>query len=186
MIVIGFCGLPGSGKSTALEAISDLGIIITMGDIIRNEAKHRTLPLNDKNLGMIAKELRLLGGNEIIAEKTVNLIKTLNSEVVFVDGVRSLSELIVFRKNWKFPLITIETKKKYRYERILDRARSDDSKGEEFIRDRDEREINFGLNELIKAADYRISNNASIEDLKNKTRKLILKLIGKINHSNLK
>jgi dephospho-CoA kinase len=28
MKVIGFCGLPGSGKSTALIAIEDLGIII--------------------------------------------------------------------------------------------------------------------------------------------------------------
>ncbi len=186
MIVIGFCGLPGSGKSTALEAISDLGVIITMGDIIRNEAKNRNLTLNDKNLGRIAKELRLLGGSEIIAEKTRDLIKTLNSEIIFVDGVRSLSELVVFRKNWKFPLIAIKAKKKSRYKRILDRARSDDSKGEEFIRDRDIREINLGLIELIKAADYYISNNTSIEDLKTKTRKLILKLIGNKNYSNLK
>jgi len=36
-VLIGFVGLPGSGKSTVLKAIEDLGIIVTMGDIIRNE-----------------------------------------------------------------------------------------------------------------------------------------------------
>jgi dephospho-CoA kinase len=186
MIVIGFCGLPGSGKSTALEAVSDLGVIITMGDVIRNEAISRNLIPNDVNLGKVAKELRLLGGDEIIAERTTDLIKNQNSEIIFVDGVRSLPELSVFKKNWNFPLIAIVTKKKKRYKRILIRARSDDSKGEEMIRDRDQREIDFGLNEVIKAADLHISNNTSIEDLKNKTRKLILKIIKKSNQSNFK
>jgi len=57
MKVIGFCGLPGAGKSTAIEAINDLGFIISMGDVIRNEAKIRNIEPNDENLGKIAKTL---------------------------------------------------------------------------------------------------------------------------------
>ncbi|MHA1527044.1 MAG: AAA family ATPase, partial [Promethearchaeota archaeon] len=53
MKVLGFCGLPGSGKSTIIEAIEDLGKVITMGDVIRNEAKKRKITLNDENLGTI-------------------------------------------------------------------------------------------------------------------------------------
>ncbi len=102
MIVIGFCGLPGSGKSTALEAVRDLGVTITMGDVIRNEAKTLDLIPNDTNLGKIAKELRVLRGNDFIAEKTIELIKNQDSDIIFVDGVRSLEELNLFRKNWKF------------------------------------------------------------------------------------
>ncbi len=69
MKVIGFCGLPGSGKSTVLKAIEDLGTIITMGDVIRNEANHRNIAPSDENLGKIALELRKNYGPEIIAEK---------------------------------------------------------------------------------------------------------------------
>jgi dephospho-CoA kinase len=178
MLVVGFCGFPGSGKSTALEAINDLGKVISMGDVIRNEIKARGLTPNDANLGKIATELRQMGGTDIIAEKTIALIKTQKSEIVFVDGIRSIDELQLFRKNWKFPLISIMTNKKLRYKRILERARSDDSTGLELIRARDEREINFGLKELIKAADYHVMNNSNKENLRRKTRELVIRLIG--------
>ncbi len=71
MKVIGFCGLPGSGKSTVLKAIEDIGVIITMGDIIRNETRKRSIEPTDENLGKIAQELRDEFGPDIIAEKCV-------------------------------------------------------------------------------------------------------------------
>jgi len=179
MIVIGFCGLPGSGKSTALEAIKDLGLIITMGDIIRDEAKKRDISPNSANLGKIAEELRQLLGDEVIAEKTIEKVETQTSNVIFIDGIRSPDEVRLFRKNWTFPLIAIISKKKLRYKRILDRARSDDSKGLELIKARDKREINFGIKKVIKLADYHIMNNNQKEMLKKQTRDLVLKLINK-------
>ncbi|MFW9950953.1 MAG: AAA family ATPase, partial [Candidatus Thorarchaeota archaeon] len=75
MFVIGFCGFPGSGKSTALDAVNDMGKIINMGDVIRNEVKIRGLTPDDSNLGKIANELRLMEGTDIIAEKTIEMIK---------------------------------------------------------------------------------------------------------------
>ena len=104
MKVIGFCGLPGSGKSTAIEAIIDLGKIITMGDIIRNEAKIRKIEPTAENLGKIALDLRNKEGPEIIAKKCINFINLLKDEVIFIDGLRSIYEVNEFRKNWKFPI----------------------------------------------------------------------------------
>ena len=49
------CGLPGAGKSTAIDAIKDLGVVITMGDVIRKEAKKRNVEPTGENLGKIAK-----------------------------------------------------------------------------------------------------------------------------------
>jgi dephospho-CoA kinase len=181
--VIGFCGLPGSGKSTALKIVKDLGVIITMGDVVRDEAIKRNIVVTDKNLGQLAKSLRIEGGDEIIAKKCVELIQSSQSDVVFVDGIRSPYELNVFRKYWKFPLVVIEADENIRYQRIIERARDDDSKSILDIKKREEREIGFGLLELIQKADYIIKNNSTIKKLKKKTRNLIKNLI--TNYSSL-
>jgi dephospho-CoA kinase len=177
MKVIGFCGLPGSGKSTVLKAIEDLGIIVTMGDVIRNEANHRNIAPSDENLGKIALELRKNYGPEVIAEKCVNLIKKLESEVIFIDGLRSMAEVTVFRKYWKFPLIVTVVNEKIRYERLSNRKRPDDPNSLSEIRDRDQREISFGLNEVIENANYKINNNLSEVDVQQDTRALVFKII---------
>jgi dephospho-CoA kinase len=178
MKIIGFCGLPGSGKTTAIEAVSDLGKVITMGDVIRNELLKRNIEPSDDNLGEMAKKLRNEGGEEIIAEKCVKLIeKSGQSDVIFIDGIRSKAEVKIFKKRWKFPLIAIELNQKLRYQRIIDRARVDDSRDLIDIKERDLREIGFGLEDVIKNSDYHIYNEGSIEELKEKTRIIVLKIL---------
>jgi dephospho-CoA kinase len=177
MKVIGFCGFPGSGKSTAIEAISDLAKVIMMGDVIRNEVKNRKLALNDENLGTVARELRQLGGLNVIAEKCVEWIKELKNEIIIVDGLRSLNEVNVFRKYWKVPIIAIILNNKKRFIRLSKRRRSDDPLSIEEFKKRDEREIYFGLKEVVEKADYKIKNNSSIDELKKKTRKIFLEIL---------
>ncbi|MFX1573458.1 MAG: AAA family ATPase [Promethearchaeota archaeon] len=175
--VLSICGLPGSGKTTAIKAIEDLGIVVTMGDVVRNEAKKRNLRPSPKNLGKIAKELRKKEGLAIIAEKCVDLIKNRQEEIVIVDGIRSLAEIEVFRKLWKFPIIAIIVDEKIRFKRLFERNRSDDPKSMEDLQDRDRREIKFGLDKVLKKADYIILNNTNIEDLKKKTREVVIDII---------
>lgn len=177
MKVIGFCGLPGSGKSTVLKAIEDLGIIITMGDVIRNEARTRSIEPTDENLGKIAQELRKEFGPEIIAKKCVTIIKNIKANVVFIDGLRSIAEVNVFRKSWRFPIVAVIIDDKIRIERLSKRGRPDDPNTLEDLRERDQREIAFGLNEVINSANYKINNNISKLDVQKIARDLILKLI---------
>ncbi len=177
MKVIGFCGLPGSGKSTAIQSISDLGKIVTMGDVIRNEAKKRGIEPSGENLGKIAKELRELGGPEIVAKKCVELINESGEEIVFVDGLRSMSEVNTFRLSWKFPIIATDISEIDRFKRLSERGRSDDPKTIEGLRERDDREINFGVKEVVDNAQYKITNIGSVEELNEKTRKLILDIL---------
>jgi dephospho-CoA kinase len=177
MKVIAICGLPGSGKTTAIKAIEDLGIVITMGDVIRSEAKKRNLDPSGSNVGKIAKELREKGGPAIIAKKCVDLIKKKTEEIIFVDGVRSLSEVNIFRRSWKFPIIAIIVDEKKRFNRLFERGRSDDPKSLKDLKERDDREIEFGLDKVLESADYKISNNSTIEDLKKNTRKVVIDII---------
>ncbi|MFW9939786.1 MAG: AAA family ATPase [Candidatus Thorarchaeota archaeon] len=177
MKICAIVGYAGSGKTTAIEAIRDLGLVVTMGDIVRNEAKKRNLEPSGKTIGRIAKELREKGGPGIIAKKCVDLIKNKDEQVIIVDGVRSISEVNVFRKFWKFPIIAIVVNEEERFNRLFKRGRSDDPKNLDDLKERDKREIQFGLKEVIQNADYKIRNDSTIEDLKKKTRSLILKII---------
>jgi dephospho-CoA kinase len=160
-----------------MEAIKDLGIIVTMGDVVRNEVKIRNLEPTGNNIGKIAKVLREKNGPAIIAEKCVELIKKKNEEIIFVDGVRSISEVMVFRKYWKFPIISILVDEEKRFKHLFERNRSDDPKSLEDLKERDRREIEFGLDKVLEIAEYRIYNNSSIEDLEKKIRKTVLGII---------
>lgn len=177
MKVIGLCGLPGSGKSTAINAIKDLGKIINMGDVVRIEAKIRNLEPTDEILGKIAKDLREKEGEGIIAQKCVELIKNLEADIIFIDGIRSITEVDIFRKHWKFPLIEIAAKDKLRYKRIAQRDRSDDSKDFIEIFERDKREIGFGIINVLKEANFKITNNSTIKRLEKKTREIVKTII---------
>ena len=177
MKILAIVGLPGSGKTTAIEAIMDLGIVVTMGDIVRGEAKKKNIEPSGINLGKIAQRLRRDEGSGIIAKKCVELIIKKTDEIIFIDGIRSLSEVNIFRKFWKFPIIAIIVDEKKRLRRLFKRLRSDDPKNLEELKERDKRELKFGLDKVLKAADYKIKNNTTIDDLKKKTRAVVLKII---------
>lgn len=177
MKICAIVGKPGSGKTTAIDAIRDLGLVVTMGDIIRNEVKKRNLKPSRNNVGKMAKELREKEGAAIVAEKCVDLIKLKKEEIIFVDGVRSLFEVNVFRKYWKFPIIAIVVNEEKRFKWLFERGRSDDPRNIDDLKERDQRETQFGLDEVINKADFYIENNSSVEDLKKKTRKIIFEII---------
>ena len=176
--VIGFTGLPGSGKSVAIAGVEDLGVSISMGDVIRNESKKRNLEPTDENLGRTARDLRAMGGHKIIAEKCVDFINELDSDAIYIDGIRSYLEVTVFREIWKFPLIAIEASENIRFERLKKRGRHDDPKVIDDLRERDNREIGFGVKDAIEKADYKFNNdNLTIKALQNKVRNLVLEIL---------
>lgn len=177
MKIIAFTGLPGSGKSTMIDAIEDMGKVITMGDVIRNEAKIQGIDPSDENLGRIAKELRKTHGPNIIAEKCVDLIKSLEDGVIFIDGIRSMAEIETFRKHWKVPVIAADVDKEVRFKRMIERNRSDDPKTIKELEERDNREKLFGVNEVISNADYRLDNTEDIEVIKRRTKEIVIEIL---------
>lgn len=178
-VVIGFCGLPGSGKSTAIKAIKHLGTVINMGDFVREEAQKNSIPETDENLGRIARNLRKREGKGILAKRCVNQIYNTKDLIFFVDGLRSWEEVKIFRQNWRFPIIAIKTNIEKRFEIISKRNREDDPQTLEELKKREKREIEFGLKKVIKKADYKILNNSNKEDLKMKTLKLVKNILEK-------
>ena len=71
MQIMGISGMPGSGKSVVSEMAADKGAkIVSMGDIIREEAKKRGEPSKET-----AVNLRKEFGDNIVSELTIKKIR---------------------------------------------------------------------------------------------------------------
>jgi dephospho-CoA kinase len=177
-LVVGLAGMPGSGKSLAVETAQQEGYaVVVMGDIVREETQERGLELNPKNLGKVMLELRKTGGNSIIAQKCIPRIERKESGKVIVDGLRSLDEAEAFKAHFpKFSLVAIHASPETRFNRLYRRQRDDDPDGWEVFRERDMRELSVGLGNAIAMAEYLIVNENNKGETKAKVRETLHKV----------
>ena len=128
MQVMGISGLPGSGKSLVSDIAIERGaMIVSMGDIIREEAKKRGESTKDT-----AQNLRAEFGQYIVSELTIKKIKKLQEEgienKIIVEGIRSPHEVNMFKENFdNFIILSIFANPTLRFERLKNRMREDDS-----------------------------------------------------------
>ncbi len=174
MKVVAFTGMPGAGKTEAVNVAKEMGIkVISMGDEVREEVKRRGLKLNDENLGRIADEMRKKYGKDIWAKKCLEKIKG-DEDVIVIDGIRNIEEVEAFREKLQnFILVAIHASPKTRYERLKRRQREDDSINEEDLRKRERRELSWGLGDVIAMADIVVINEGDIEEFKKKVREIL-------------
>lgn len=175
MKVIGVVGLPASGKGEFSKIAADAGIpVIVMGDMIRAAVLKAGLEPTDTNFGATANRLRAEGGMDAIAALCVPVIKVQTAPLVLVDGIRGDAEVKLFRKHFSgFTLISIDSSFEKRLDRIRARGRSDDFVQAESLRNRDEREIGWGLANALAEADIRIANEGSLVDFSNAVTSLL-------------
>ncbi len=174
MRIMGVSGLPGSGKGFVSDIATEKGaMIVSMGDIIREEAKKR-----GESTKETAKNLRKEHGQYIVAEMTIEKIKKLQEEgfesSILVDGIRSQYEVNLFKKNFNnFIIVSIFANPKLRYERIKSRKREDDTTDYDVFAERDQRELDFGIGNVISLSDKIIINESDIESFEQKIREFL-------------
>lgn len=176
MKVIGIVGLPGSGKSEAASVARSLDIpVVTMGDVIRQECRDRGLDPADHH-GEIAAALREENGPDAIAQRSLPVIEEAleSSDTVLVDGIRAGVEVEQFEAAFgeAFTLVSIEAPFEVRAERVTARGRDNTEDGES-LRERDERERGFGMDEAIARADVAVENTDTLEAFHEKIRTLL-------------
>ncbi len=178
MKVICVTGMPAAGKEEFQKVAAEEGYaIVRMGDVVRDEARRRGLPITDAAVGGMAHEERQNHGAAIWAERTVPRVQ---ADRVCIDGLRSSAELAAFRKAFGRGLVVfaVTAPPEMRWERVQRRRRADDAKTwDEFLR-RDARERGWGLEDIIAAADVRIVNEGTLEAFYEDVRSALRKLDG--------
>lgn len=179
MTVIATVGLPGSGKGEAAAVAEELGIpVITMGDVIRKECRDRGLDPSTHH-GEVATSLREEHGRGAVADRSLPLIESAldDAEAVLVDGVRSDAEVDQFEAAFddEFTLVSIEAPFELRQRRLQERGRDEtESSNGESLRERDERERGFGMDEAMDRAEVRIQNTESLETYRETVRTILI------------
>ena len=159
-LIVCLTGMPGSGKSTIVSALKSKGIeALNLGDGVRAEAKRRNLEPSGDNLGKLMLQLREKNGPGAIANLLTDQIQNSQSNIIIVDGVRSIAEIEVLKNVGPVKLLSIEATADTRFKFLKARGRSDDPETKEKFAERDNREISVGIDKSISIADETISNN---------------------------
>jgi dephospho-CoA kinase len=162
-IFIAVTGAQGSGKSVFTNIAKDKFEIPTyrLGDVIIEECQKRGWELNGQNMGKMASVLRFECGDQAIARKAFPKIKEMvdtNPQIMLIDGIRSYAELAFLREELgKIVLVAIVASLKVRKKRVEARKRVDNQEHGDF-EEREQRELGFGIGDIITKADYYILN----------------------------
>lgn len=180
-LIVAVAGMPGSGKSIVVSVASQNGYqVVVMGDEIRKEAMKRNVTPTNESIGRLMLELRRIEGEEAIAKRCIPTIKNTNGMKVIIDGIRSLSEVEEFKKEFnKLALIAIHSSPEARFMRLHDRQRSYDPRSWDIFRERDLRELSVGLGNAIAMAEHLIVNEGKIDSVKNQIKEALAKVEAK-------
>jgi dephospho-CoA kinase len=170
MQVIVVTGMPGAGKEEFVQVARSLGYeVVRMGDVVRSEAKRQGITGTDNGIGGFADQERRLNGPDIWAKRSVTQVR---SERTIIDGSRALDELEVFRQAFGkgVLLVAIHSTPASRYPRLKKRGRPDAPTSWAEFKERDRRELNWGLGNLIAMADIMLLNEGEMDEFKNNVR----------------
>ncbi len=179
MLIIGFVGYPGSGKSEATVTAQKLNFaVVSMGDVVRTYMHEHGIELSEQNVGATANALRDRDGMGAVAQMCIPAIRASRSNKIVIDGIRGIAEVNAFKKAFsdQFKLIAIISSPQTRFERVRHRNRLDDARDLSAFKRKDKRELAWGLEDALAAADYCLSNEGSIDELRSAVAGLLTHL----------
>lgn len=180
-LIVCITGMPGAGKTTVAFALKANGFkIITMGDVVREEASRQGVEQDDVNLGKLMIKLRHMLGPGAIAHLIVKKMQNDPTMFVAVDGLRSMDEVEVLRKHGVVKILGIHAPKESRFRFLKGRKRKDAPKTEDEFLTRDKRELDVGIGEAISYSDSIITNDKTIKDLQKRALEIVNRWKGEV------
>lgn len=171
-MIIGLTGTLGAGKGETAKILIQSGYVYhSCSDVLREELKKRGIEENIENLSKLGNEIRENFGAGELPRRLTAIIRKNGEKKAIVDSLRSVGEIQELRKEHDFILIAVEAPIELRYERVKKRGRKgDDLSFEEFQKQEQAQMSGKGvkqnLKKCIEMADYRVSNEGNLEELK--------------------
>lgn len=178
-MIIAIVGLPGSGKTEATKHFIEAGYQrIHFGQIVFDEVKKRGLELNEANERIVREDLRKIHGMAAMAILSLPKIKELHKKGnVALESFYSWEEYKLIKEKFgdDFKVLAVCASPALRHARLLKRPFRPCTPEEAKSRDYSQIE-NLHQAGPIAMADYTVSNEGSLEELKEKVKLIIEKL----------
>jgi len=182
MKIVSIVGMAGSGKSEVARIFEKSSFIrIRFGDVTDDEVKKRGLQLNEKNERHVRELLRKEHGMAAYALLNLpGIDASLKRSDVVIDGLYSWEEYTLLKNHYgeDFSVVAVWASPRTRYTRLTGRLNRQLTLEEAASRDRAEIE-NVNKGGPIAMADFTISNESSLADLRKETTRIITILRGK-------
>lgn len=183
-ILICVTGMPGAGKTVIARYIAEgLGAkLYSMGEVVRRIAKEAGIGLDARSMMEFAKDLRKIHGGSVIARLVADELSRDENMLVVIDGVRSLDEIAEFRKYGEVILVGVHASPRQRFIRLKSRKRPDDPKTWEEFTERDMKELELGIGNVIALADIMVVNednslNVISQNALSKVREVLSRIV---------
>lgn len=173
--LIGLTGTNGAGKGEAAAFFKTRGYAyISLSDILREELRERGLETTRDNLIQIGNELREKFGPDVLARRTMARV----TGPTVIDSIRNTREVAFFRTQKDFILLAFDAPIEVRFGRVADRGRNESAATLEEFRKKEDEERAGGeaaqqLEACMAAADHRVWNDGTLEDLDRKLERLL-------------
>jgi len=162
MKLIVITGMPAAGKNIAAEYAQKYQYpLFSTGDFVRAEIRRRGCIADPETSAAISTEMRGVDGLGVTRMAVEEALRQ-KADIVFLEGIRSWSEIEFIRRHSPCILVAILAPRNLRLNRVKQRGRADDSA--EHFNERDRREIEYGVAVCIALADAYILNDCTMAD----------------------
>ncbi|MBI4214557.1 dephospho-CoA kinase [archaeon] len=187
-MIIGITGLPLAGKASIRKIFEDMGCpTFVMRAAVENEMQKNGLEVTKESLREFATKIREERGRGIAGELSIPFLREILKEddMLIVDGIRSPEEPEILKREFgnDFVLVCVWAPFQLRARRLGDperlKSRQDEITTAEELRDRDKKELSWGLGEVIAMADYLVVNTGTKEDLEKELKRFLRMVVAK-------
>lgn len=172
MQILLIAGMPGAGKEEFLTVARSMDIpFLRMGDIVRDAYSERNVSADGISVGQFASMEREIHGKNIWARRA---LEKMSGDIFLVDGCRSMDEVLAYRElSDNVKIVAIHSAPGVRYARLVKRARDDAPDNIAEFDLRDNREMSWGLGNVIALADHIIDNSSDLDGFHSKSQDLL-------------
>lgn len=173
--LIGLTGTNGAGKGEVASFFVEKGYAyFSLSDMIQEELRKENQEITRDNLIRMGNFMRQQYSHDILARRVAKKIKGKS----VIDSIRNPKEVEFFQNQDNFMLLAIDAPPELRFERVKIRGREESvSSLQEFVAKEAEEmgtdESSQQLLACMEMADHTITNDGTIEELRNKLEEFL-------------
>ena len=175
--IIAFVGLPGAGKTTAVEYFTERGFPkVYFGGVIYKAMEEAGIAVTPESQQIFREKFRQEHGKDVVVNTIIEQINNLvnaGQRIIIADGLYSWTEYKVLKRAFpgELDVVAVVAPRRVRYRRLADRPERPFTNNEAYDRDTTEIE-NLEKGGPIAIADHYIINDGSREELEEKLEAL--------------